>query len=283
VQTCALPICRIAAVAPEMAALLDRQRRPASPTGEMPFLDHLEELRWRILWSLLAIVVGSGIGIWLVMKYNVLALLIAPIEPYLETGKLMYLSPSDPFFLTLRLGLTAGLLLASPIVFYQIWAFVSPALLPQEKKAIVPALYLGLVLFAFGVVLAYLYALPMTLKFFMTNFQTEALQANIIAPTYLGLVVKLLLAFGVIFELPVVVLVLSAMGLVTSKFLREKRRYAIAGLTILAAMISPGDAITVTLLMMVPLILLYEMSIGLARMVEKQRERSADSAAAEAV
>src|SRR5690606_27721553 len=153
---------RIAAVAPEMAALLDRQRRPASPTGEMPFLDHLEELRWRILWSLLAIVVGSGIGIWLVMKYNVLALLIAPIEPYLETGKLMYLSPSDPFFLTLRLGLTAGLLLASPIVFYQIWAFVSPALLPQEKKAIVPALYLGLVLFAFGVVLAYLYALPMT-------------------------------------------------------------------------------------------------------------------------
>ncbi|MHB1168112.1 MAG: twin-arginine translocase subunit TatC [Longimicrobiales bacterium] len=263
-----------------MAALLDRQRRPG-PTGEMPFLDHLEELRWRILWSLLALIVGSGLGIWLVMKYNVLNLLIAPIQPYLETGRLMYLSPSDPFFLTLRLGLTAGFILASPIVFYQIWAFVSPALLPQEKKAIVPALYLGLVLFAFGVVLAYMYALPMTLKFFMTNFQTEALQANIIAPTYLGLVVKLLLAFGAIFELPVVVLVLSAMGLVTSQFLREKRRYAIAGLTILAAMISPGDAITVTLLMMVPLILLYEMSIGLARMVEKQRERS-QAAAAEA-
>ncbi len=267
-----------------MAALLDRQRRPGSTTGEMPFLDHLEELRWRILWSLLAVVVGAGIGIWLVMRYNVLSLLIEPIQPYLEGARLMYLSPSDPFFLTLQLGLTAGLLLAAPVVLYQVWAFVSPALLPQEKKAIVPALYLGLVLFAFGVVLAYLYALPMTLKFFMTNFQTDALQANIIAPTYLGLVVKLLLAFGVIFELPVVVLVLSAMGLVTSSFLREKRRYAIAGLTILAAMISPGDAITVTLLMMVPLILLYEMSIGLARMVEKQRERNRDdSAAPEAV
>jgi len=265
-------------------ALLDRQRRPGSPAGEMPFLDHLEELRWRILWSLLALIVGSGIGIFLVMKYNVLALLISPIEPYLETGKLMYLSPSDPFFLTLRLGLTGGIILASPILMYQVWAFVSPALLPQEKKAIVPALYLGLVLFAAGVTLAYMFALPMTLKFFMTNFQTEALQANIIAPTYLGLVVKLLLAFGVMFELPVVVLVLAAMGLVTSQFLREKRRYAIAGLTILAAMISPGDAITVTLMMMVPLLLLYEMSIGLARLVEKQRERSQDdSAAAEAV
>src|SRR5690606_31223180 len=167
---------RTAAVA--LMALLDRQRRPGSQAGEMPFLDHLEELRWRILWSLLALIVGSGIGIFLVMKYNVLALLISPIEPYLETGKLMYLSPSDPFFLTLRLGLTGGIILASPILMYQVWAFVSPALLPQEKKAIVPALYLGLVLFALGVTLAYMFALPMTLKFFMTNFQTEALQAN---------------------------------------------------------------------------------------------------------
>ena len=261
-----------------MAALLDRQRRPGSSTGEMPFLDHLEELRWRILWSLLAVVVGSGLGIWLVMHFQVLNLLIVPIQPYLESGRLTYLSPSDPFFLTIRLGLTAGFLFASPIVLYQVWAFVSPALLPQEKRAIVPALYLGLVLFAAGVVLAYLFALPMTLKFFMTNFQVDALQANIIAPAYLGMVVKILLAFGAIFELPVVVLILSAMGLVTSRFLREKRRYAIAILTVMAALISPGDAITVTLLMMVPLILLYEMSIGLARLVERRRERSAERA-----
>ncbi len=250
----------------------------------MPFLDHLEELRWRILWALLALAIGSGVGIWLVMHFEVLALLIIPIRPYLETGRLMYLSPSDPFFLTLRLGLTAGFILASPVVFYQIWAFVSPALMPREKRAIVPALYLGLVLFAGGVVLAYTIALPITLKFFMTNFQTEALQANIIAPHYLGLVVKMLIAFGAIFELPVVVLVLSAMGLVTSKFLREKRRYAIAGMTILAALISPGDAITVTLLMMVPLVLLYELSIGLAKLVERRRLRDeSDDAVPEAV
>jgi sec-independent protein translocase protein TatC len=254
-----------------MAALLDRIRRPRSPGGEMPFLDHLEELRWRILWSLLALAIGSGIGLWLVMHFEVLNLLIIPIRPYLESGRLTYLSPSDPFFLTLRLGLTGGFILASPVVLYQVWAFVSPALLPREKKAIVPALYLGLVLFAIGVVLAYTIALPITLKFFMTNFQTEALEANIIAPHYLGLVVKMLISFGVIFELPVVVLVLSAMGLITSQFLRSKRRYAIAGMAVMAALLSPGDAITVTLLMMVPLVLLYELSIGLAKLVERRR------------
>lgn len=264
-----------------MAALIDRKRTPGSAAGEMPFLDHLEELRWRILWSLLALVIASGLGIWLVMRYDVLGLLIDPIRPYLESGKLTYLSPSDPFFLTLRLGLTAGFIMASPIIAYQLWAFVSPALMPREKKAIVPALYLGLVLFAVGVALAYVVALPITLEFFMTNFQTESLQANIIAPYYLGLVVKMLISFGVIFELPVVVLVLSAMGLVTSQFLRSKRRYAIAGMAILAALLSPGDAITVTLLMMVPLILLYELSIGLARLMERRRQKdeSADDAA----
>lgn len=244
----------------------------------MPFLDHLEELRWRILWALLAIIIFSGLGLWLVMHFEVLSLLIVPIQPYLESGKLTYLSPSDPFFLTLQLGLTAGFIMASPVVFYQIWAFVSPALLPREKRAIVPALYLGLVLFAGGVVLAYVVALPITLKFFMTNFQITAMEPNIVAPHYLGLVVKMLIGFGAIFELPVVVLVLSALGLITSQFLREKRRYAIAGMAVLAALVSPGDAITVTLLMMAPLVVLYELGIGLARLVERSRAREQSEA-----
>src|SRR3712207_4135104 len=116
-------------------------------SGEMPFLDHLEELRWRLLWSLLALVVCAIVGFVLVTRLDVLGLLIKPIEPFLGGTKLKYLSPTDPFFITLRLAILVGGLLASPVIIYQIWSFLAPALLPSEKRVIVPALYLGLVLF----------------------------------------------------------------------------------------------------------------------------------------
>jgi sec-independent protein translocase protein TatC len=132
--------------------------------GEMPFLDHLEELRWRLLWSVSAIVGFALVGFVLVTQLNVLGLLIIPIEPFLEGSKLKYLSPMDPFFITLRLAITVGLILASPVVVYQIWAFLAPALLPSERRVIVPSLYMGLVLFAAGVVLAYVVALPITFR-----------------------------------------------------------------------------------------------------------------------
>ncbi|HUP88562.1 MAG TPA: twin-arginine translocase subunit TatC, partial [Longimicrobiales bacterium] len=163
--------------------------------------------------------------------------------------------------------------LSFPIIVAQVWAFISPALLPREKRAIVPALYLGLVLFAGGVALAYYLILPMTLRFFM-SFQTASLEQNIVIGPYIGLVVKVLLAFGILFELPVVVLVLATLGLVTSKFLSEKRRFAIAGIAIVAAFATPGDAVTLTVFMMGPLILLYELSIFLAKLVERNRRKA---------
>lgn len=246
---------------------------------EMPFLDHLEELRWRLLKSLAAIIFGTMIGFFVVTHFNVLELLIDPLRPLIGSQKLKYLSPGDPFFVTLGLAITVGLLLAFPVVAAQFWGFVSPALLPREKRAIVPALYLGLLLFAGGVALAYYIVLPMTLKFFM-SFQTQTLEQSIVIGPYISLVVKVLLAFGILFELPVVILVLSALGLVTSKFLREKRRFAIAGIAVVAAFATPGDAITLTVFMMGPLILLYELSILLARLVERKRNAAVSMSAA---
>ena len=241
--------------------------------AEMPFLDHLEELRWRILWSLLAVIVGSIAGFVIVTRFKVLDLLIEPIKPFLGPDqRLGYLSPTDPFMITIGLALTVGFLLAFPIVAAQIWAFISPALHKREKRAIVPALYLGLILFAIGVTLAYFYVLPMTFKF-MTGFQTTALRQQITVGPYISVVVKLLLAFGAIFELPVVVLVLATLGLVTSKFLAEKRRFAIAASAIVAALLTPGDVFMITIMMMGPIILLYEISILLARLVERRRRR----------
>ena len=245
---------------------------PPAPAGEMPFLDHLEELRWRIIWSLLALVVASGFGFWLVMRFAVLDILIAPARPYIG-DRLHYLSLTDPFMITLKLGILVGFLLAFPILTYQVWAFVSPALHKREKRAIVPALYMGLVLFAAGVALAYFYVLPATARF-LTGFQTGSLTPMLVVDRYVSIVTRMLVSFGVVFELPVVVLVLSALGLVTSQFLRRQRRYAIAGMTVAAALLTPGDTITVTVFMMAPLILLYEMSIGLARLMERGRERA---------
>jgi len=242
-----------------------------NPSGdEMPFLDHLEELRWRLLWSLLAVVVGAGVGFLLVMKLNVLGILIDPIEPFLHGSRLKYLSPTDPFFITVKLAIVVGLLLASPVLIYQVWAFFGPALLPHEKRVIVPALYMGLVLFGLGVWSAYTVVLPMTLKFTM-GFQTEALEQAITIGPYLDVVTRVLLAFGTVFELPVVILILSALGLVTPEFLASKRKHAILIITVVASLLTPGDVITLTLMMMVPLVFLYEFSIVLSRMVTRRR------------
>lgn len=250
-----------------------REARKKSASGEMPFLDHLEELRWRILWSLLALVVFSGIGFWLVLRFDLLQFLIEPARPYIG-DRLNYLSMTEPFMITLKLGILLGFLLAFPIITYQTWAFVSPALHKREKRVIVPALYMGLVLFAGGVALAYTYVLPATAKF-LTGFQKGVLNPILTADRYVSDVTRILVAFGVVFELPVVVLILSSLGLVTSKFLASKRRYAIAGMTVAASLLTPGDTITVTVFMMAPLILLYEMSIGLARLMERRRAKAA--------
>lgn len=247
--------------------------RTPNSKGEMPFLDHLEELRWRILWSVLALFAGALGGFVVVQRYQVLELLVRPVRPYLQAGKLLYFSPVDGFFVTLKVGVLLGLILVFPILVYQVWAFLSPALEKREKRVIVPSLYLGLVLFAAGVAMAYFIALPVTLKF-LVGFQTEFLEASYEINAYMAFVLRLLLAFGIVFELPVVVMILSALGLVTPTLLRNNRRYALVIITIVACILSPGDVVVVSLLMMVPLTLLYEVSILLSRMIYRRKEEN---------
>jgi sec-independent protein translocase protein TatC len=225
----------------------------------MPFLDHLEELRWRVLWSLLAVGVATVVGFVLVQYLGVLELLIRPIRPLLAGERLVYFNPATAFFVTLKLSFLVGIILAFPVVVYQVWAFFSPALKKEEKKVIVPSLYFGLGLFCAGVAMAYFAVLPLALRF-LAGFQGEFLEPMIEVGEYLGFVVRLLLAFGIVFELPVVVMILSALGLVTPRFMKDKRRHAIVAITILASALTPGD-IASTFLMIAPMILLYEASI----------------------
>jgi sec-independent protein translocase protein TatC len=243
--------------------------RARHPLGEMPFLDHLEEFRWRLLWSLMAVGVGTVVGFLFVHYGGILDLLIRPIRPLLDGETLRYFNPVTPFFITLKLSIIVGLLLAIPIVVYQIWAFLAPALKADEKRIIVPALYFGLILFCTGVALAYFYVLPLALVF-LTGFQQEYLTPAIEVGEYLSFVTRLLLAFGAVFELPVVVMILSAMGLMTPAFMRSKRRHAILALTVMASLLTPGDLAS-TLLMLFPMMFLYEISILLSAAIQRRR------------
>jgi sec-independent protein translocase protein TatC len=189
--------------------------------------------------------------------------------------RLIYLSPADPFFVNMKLGIYCGLIVALPIVIYHIWAFLSPALEKREKRAVIPALYLGLVLFLAGAALAYFVALPVTLSFFQA-IESEALEGQLEINETIGFVVKLLLAFGAVFELPVVIMALSALGLVTPEFLRSKRRHAIVAITALASFLTPGDVITLTIMMMVPLLLLYELGIVLSVGIYRGKKKRAE-------
>lgn len=258
-----------------------------NPRGEMPFLDHLEELRWRIFKALIAVGIGALVGFVLVMQFGALDLLLRPLRTVVTDlaqddlallggtvvhNQLAFLSLTEPFFFMLKLGLLVGLILASPIVIWQVWAFLSPALEKHERRVIIPSLYMGLVLFAAGVAMAYLIALPVTIRFLLL-FGAEYFTPMLTAGYYLSFVSRLLFAFGLIFELPVVVMILAALGLATPEFLRAKRRHAIVLITVVAAFLSPGDIVLLTLLMMVPLILLYELSILLATLVYRRREK----------
>lgn len=249
--------------------------RSKNPRGEMPFLDHLEELRWRIFKAAATLVLALGLGWYLVRRFRLTSLLVEPMRPYATDAKLHAFGPTTGFFLELKLALVLGLILAFPVLVYQVWAFLAPALERRERRVIVPSLYGGTLLFALGAGLAYAVALPVSLHF-LFGFQQDFLALTIGADQYLSFVVRLLVGFGLVFELPVVVLILSALGLVTPRFLRSKRKHAVVLITVVASFLSPGDLIMVTLLMMIPLILLYELGIVLSVLVTRGRAGDAD-------
>src|SRR5688572_16004474 len=246
--------------------------------GEMPFLDHLEELRFRILRSLAAIVVGFGIGLWAVQQFQLVSLLKAPIAPYLLDGKLIVTSPTEPVMIVFKLGFLVGLVLASPVILWQLWAFLAPALYEREKKALVPALFVGMVLFLTGAVLAFQFVVPPALRV-LFSFQTEAIAPFITYDAYFGFVLQVVLALGISFELPLVIIILSWLGVVGPVELNRFRRYAVVLSFVAGAVLSPGADLLSMVMMTVPLILLYEVGVAGSAIIERRRRRAAALAA----
>ncbi|MFL5493729.1 MAG: twin-arginine translocase subunit TatC [Gemmatimonadales bacterium] len=238
--------------------------------GEMPFLDHLEELRWRILRSLGAVVVGCAIGLWAVQRLQLVNVLKRPIAPYLTGGKLVVTSPTDPVMIVFKLGFLVGLVLASPIILWQVWAFLAPALYAREKKALVPALFAGSALFLTGAVLAYLFVVPQALRV-LFSFQTEAIQPFITYDNYFDFVLQVVLALGLSFELPLIIIILAWLGIVGPPELNHFRRYAVVLAFIAGAVLSPGTDLVSMVMMTLPLLLLYEVGYAGAVIIGRRR------------
>ena len=248
--------------------------------GEMPFLDHLEELRWRLIWSLGSLVVGLVAGFVIVVKVQLIRILQQPIAPLLAGNKLVITNPGDSFSIVLSAALTVGIVLASPVIIYQLWAFLSPALHRHEKKVVIPVIGGAVLLFIAGVALAYFFVLPMVLRFLLT-FQAESFEPMITASGYFGLVMTLALTFGAAFELPILILALAALGLVTPQFLARFRPYAFVLTFVASAIVTPGDILLASLALTVPLYLLYELSVVLTRIVFRKRQQAQTAAASD--
>jgi sec-independent protein translocase protein TatC len=242
------------------------------PGYEMPFLDHLEELRKRLFWILGALIVGIVLAFILLSKLDIIRLLERPILPLLNGQKLIYTHPGTSFSILLNASLWFGIILASPVIIGQIWGFLSPALYAHEKKIVIPVLIGMVALFLAGIALSYFVVLPLTLKFLM-SIESTALTPMIAATEYFDLAISMCLAFGLIFEVPIAVLALTALGIVTPAFLNKYRRHAVIICLVAAAFITPGADPYSLLALAVPLYLLYELSVFVAFFVYRKRNK----------
>ncbi|HEU4569513.1 MAG TPA: twin-arginine translocase subunit TatC [Gemmatimonadales bacterium] len=238
----------------------------------MSFLEHLEELRIRIFRALAAITAGFVAGWFLVERFHLVALLKAPIAPYVPGGRLTVLGPTEPLMIELKLAFIVGCILASPAVLWQVWAFLSPALYDRERKVVVPALSVGALLFLAGAALAFIFVVPQALKV-LFSFQSDALAPMITYDAYFSFITQLMLAMGLSFELPLVIVILASFGLVTPAGLSRFRRFAIVLALVAGALLSPGTDVFSMLMLSVPMILLYEVGYAGSVMVWRRRLR----------
>jgi sec-independent protein translocase protein TatC len=246
----------------------------------MPFLDHLEELRWRILKSLLAIAIAFVFTFWLCTAsgLDIIAIVVHPIVPYLHGKNLVFTHPVEPFTILMQAAGVLAVVIAGPVVGYQVWAFLAPALSKKERKVLIPVLIAAAVLFLAGIAMSVFVFVPVTMGL-MDKLPHGSLDAMLTASEYFGFLFAVSLAFGVMFELPIVILALTAIGLVTPKFLTKYRRHAIVATLIVCEIVTPGDFIISTLMLWIPVYGLYEMSIIVSRFVYRarlKREREAE-------
>lgn len=269
---------------PRSEATDSRALPPAGDTGSedlarMSLLEHLEELRKRLLFSVIALFVGFAACVAFAKPiYRLLAL---PIEPYLPDG-LSFLRVTDPFLVYMKVALIAAVFLVSPALLYQFWRFVAPGLYRRERRMALPFIFFGSSFFLGGGLFGYFVAFPMAVRFLL-NLGSD-FNAVITVDTYLNFLMVVLLGLGVMFQLPIVIFMLSTIGIVTPRFLMRHFRWAVLLIFVVAAIITPTPDVFNLCVVALPTIALYLLGVGAAAVAQafKRRRQRREAAAASA-
>ncbi len=241
---------------------------------KIPFTAHLEELRKRLIVCFIA--VGIGFVLSYGFKEKLFQVLTHPLISVMEAGdKLIFTGLPEAFFTYLKVSFLAGIILAAPVILYQFWMFVAPGLYKEERRLLVPVVFLSSIFFVGGSLFGYFIVFPYGFKFFL-GFATETIRPLPSMREYLSFSSKLLLAFGLVFELPLILTFLARLGIVSVDFLKKNRKYALLLFFAGAAMLTPPDVVT-QIMMAVPLMGLYEISIIGARIFGKKSRDGEDS------
>lgn len=239
------------------------------PDKKLPLTAHLEELRKRLIYSFLAI--GLAFALSYAFIKEIVGFLMRPLVQTLpKDSSLVFTAVPEAFFTYFKAALLAGIFFCAPFLLYQIWAFVSPGLYEREKKYIFPYLFVSSVFFLGGALFCYFIVFPVVFRFFL-SFATESIRPLPAIKEYLTFTIKLLLAFGLLFQWPPLILFLSRMGVVSAKTLSANRKYAILAIFVAAAVLTPPDLVS-QLLLAGPLLVMYEGSIWMAKFFRKKEE-----------
>ena len=232
---------------------------------EFKILDHLEELRRRLM----IVLISSGFFSILCFFFSdsLLNIVIFPIQK--NVYSLYFLSPYEAFMTKLKLSVVCGAIISLPVIFYQLWKFVSPGLYFSERQKVLPLVVVSTALFLIGALFAYFGVIPFALNFFL-NFQTESLEPLISIGSYLSFFLSFIFIFGIVFELPVLLIGLMLLGVVKPEFLRAQRRVAVVAIFVLAAVLTPTVDLITQFLLAIPLWILFELSILLGKQIEKR-------------
>ncbi len=250
----------------------DQIETPAkSTTGEMGILEHLGELRKRLLYSAIALIICVAVGYYFVEE--VFKWLCAPFLQSFSHQSLIGTGPAEAIIIKIKVAFFAGIILGLPFFSYQLWAFINPALYEKEKKSLLPASFCLAFLFIIGVLFCYYFILPVAFSFFSSEYLSIGLEPNIRISEQISTSLSMLISFGVIFEIPLLVYFLSKMGLVSPEMLINTSRYSIVGIFLVSAVLTPPDVVS-QFLMAIPLMLLFGISILIAKKVYPYDKKS---------
>ncbi len=233
---------------------------------EMPFLDHLEELRWRIIKAIVGVFIATIIS-FIFIDFFVEYILLLPAKS--SNIKLQNLKPFGQLFLYFEVALIIGVILSLPNIFYQFWKFISPALRENERKYITWIVFFSSLCFFAGIVFAYFVMLPLSLKF-AAGFGSATIENNFAIDEYFSIILSVMLGAGTVFELPMLSFFLSRIGILTPKFMRKYRKHSYVAVFIIAAVLTPGTDPLSQVLLAIPLVFLYEISILVSKIFQKR-------------